>query len=288
MKTTEELLKEIEESGARDGGVAMLLAKGLLDAFSEMRALVLARPMPPGLPGAGAAADPAAAGASPDAGAAPGAGAPPAVKPKPGKGKKPEPDGDEGGEGEGDGDGDEGDDAGDAGGGDDGDGDEGGAAGYQDMALGRMTAGGDLDVTEWVIRSAKAMDALPALVKALQDQSKRIEALQQQVDALSAGVVGSSAALAKAVCTLNERVLDIPAAPVSQIGRQPVAPRTSAADAAFIGGNQRAEKQAMAKALAENVISDADAQRFHLTRMFSDDKAKNTEIRGRVEKFAGA
>lgn len=291
-KDTEEILKEIEAAGARgdSGGVTALLVKGLLDAYSDLRTLMLARPMPPGLPGAGGAPGAAAPPPAGDSAPAPGAGAPAPGKPGKGKGKgkHAEPDGDENGEGESDGDEDNAADAGDAGGGDDDDADEGGAAGYQDMALGRMTAGGDLDVTEWVIKSAKAMAELPNLVKALQKQSEQIDGLQKQVDALTAGVVGSGAELAKAVGTLNERVLDIPGPAVSQLGRMPAAPRTNVADAAFIGGNQRAEKQAMAKALAENVISDAEAQRFHLTRTFDADPKKSAETRGRIEKLAGA
>jgi hypothetical protein len=186
-----------------------------------------------------------------------------------------------------------------------GDGEEGTGGGYDDMMMGdkadgfggTVTPEGTLDVTKFVKDTGKTLIGLAKgrksdhdlLKKAVSQQSELLKAINKQNELLAAfieGTVTTQAPLAKAVIDLRETVLNVPETVHTPKPRMRA--DVPANDAAFIGGNELAEKRALIKGRRDGIIDAGMRRRFHLERRFVEDETENAAIRAQLSGTAAS
>lgn len=186
---------------------------------------------------------------------------------------------------------DEGDDEGD----DKGDGGD-GKPGYEDM--GKAVPGVQglgvepdgtyvLDVTQMLFQLGPRMEKFEKAVmgelgKLRSENQLLAKAILQSSETSLAAVLP----LAKAAIENRESALQVAAPGITPKNEQLAPKRLTVLDEARIGGDERTEKIALAKAMNQGVIDNETFQAFRKTRRFDADDAKNTAVRKQIEALA--
>jgi hypothetical protein len=170
--------------------------------------------------------------------------------------------------------------------------------GYQDMQMAvpgvsvvqPVNGGADFDVTQFLLNQSAQIQALVKGQTKLAQENAELRAL------IADGIVGLgkaiqqsaeaqlqiTAPLAKAMAESREAQLQIPAGSITPTGSL-ARPKPRPVDAAFLGGSERAEKQALAKGFRVGLFDAEQLNSFRRTRRFVEDATQNAQIRASVE-----
>lgn len=171
-------------------------------------------------------------------------------------------------------------------------------AGYEQMAMGRESAPGErvIDATQFILQTASRIDTLEKaqkkqtrLISELSAQNERLlqqnEQLGRMVQQGAQATVSLIAPLAKAVSEQRTSLLDTPAKAITPPSRPKAPP---AANGGYIGGSERRETQALAKAFSTGVI-DADMKTlYRQERKFSHDQSIDVAKRAELAAIAAS